>query len=258
MRTVKFIFDLDGTVTSQETLQLIAEHFGVQEEISELTARTIRDNVPFIESFIKRVHILGKLSVSGISSLLEKVALYGERRSELVDDLSSAAKGLMTTGAERIIFACNTSYVFIPEVVKNIPELVGRIIHIIDSCAQEISKSTNWEVGIVLLSTEGTIETGIYDKTFRKYDIEINSPGREDYEELRYFIEAVKQNCIDDEVAGRFLSFTKKFREENVILGYTELPILYGECIKRDCEFSKKIYDPLQSAINVLVNLWNS
>ena len=77
MKNIKFIFDLDGTVTSQETLPLIAEHFGVQEEIAELTRKTIRGNVPFIESFIKRVHILGRLPVSEINELLGDVPLYG-------------------------------------------------------------------------------------------------------------------------------------------------------------------------------------
>lgn len=76
MRNIKFIFDLDGTVTSQETLPVIASHFGIQEEISELTKQTVRGNVPFMESFIKRVHILGKLPVSEINELLGDVSLY--------------------------------------------------------------------------------------------------------------------------------------------------------------------------------------
>ena len=46
----KFIFNLDGTVTSHETSQLIAKHFNVQEEIEYLTKETIQGNVPFIES----------------------------------------------------------------------------------------------------------------------------------------------------------------------------------------------------------------
>ena len=78
MKKIKFIFDLDGTVTSQETLPLIASHFGVQEKIEELTRQTIKGNVPFVESFIKRVHILGNLSVSDINDLLENVPLYPE------------------------------------------------------------------------------------------------------------------------------------------------------------------------------------
>ena len=48
---MKFLFDLDGTVTSEETLPIIANHFNCVEQISELTARTVQGNVPFIESF---------------------------------------------------------------------------------------------------------------------------------------------------------------------------------------------------------------
>lgn len=73
---MKFLFDLDGTVTSQETLPIIANHFGCVEQISELTARTVQGNVPFIESFIRRVNILGKYSVSETSKLLSAVSLY--------------------------------------------------------------------------------------------------------------------------------------------------------------------------------------
>lgn len=72
----KFIFDLDGTVTKQETLPLISKHFNIQEEIDNLTKETIQGNIPFIESFIRRVYILGKLPVNEVANLLEKVELY--------------------------------------------------------------------------------------------------------------------------------------------------------------------------------------
>ena len=75
-KPVKFIFDLDGTITSEETLPLIAKHFNVQEEIEELTKETIKGNIPFVESFIRRVMILGKLPVSEVAELLEKVRLH--------------------------------------------------------------------------------------------------------------------------------------------------------------------------------------
>lgn len=73
---MKFLFDLDGTVTMQETLPIISEHFGCSEQIAELTARTVAGNVPFIESFIRRVNILGRYSVSETNDLLSKVPLY--------------------------------------------------------------------------------------------------------------------------------------------------------------------------------------
>jgi len=75
---MKFIFDLDGTITAQETLPLIAKYFGVEEDISNLTKETIQGNVPFIESFIRRVHILGELPVTDVANLLEQVALHSK------------------------------------------------------------------------------------------------------------------------------------------------------------------------------------
>lgn len=73
---MKFLFDLDGTVTSEETLPIIANHFNCVEQISELTAKTVQGNVPFIESFIRRVNILGTYSVSETTRLLSEVPLY--------------------------------------------------------------------------------------------------------------------------------------------------------------------------------------
>jgi HAD superfamily phosphoserine phosphatase-like hydrolase len=75
---MKFLFDLDGTVTSQETLPVIADYFHCQEEIADLTKRTIAGNVPFVESFIRRVNILGKYSVSETNKLLAQVPLYSK------------------------------------------------------------------------------------------------------------------------------------------------------------------------------------
>ena len=73
---MKFLFDLDGTVTSAETLPIISNHFGCQEQIEELTVRTVAGNVPFIESFIRRVSILGQYSVKNTCDLLAQVPLY--------------------------------------------------------------------------------------------------------------------------------------------------------------------------------------
>lgn len=78
---MKYLFDLDGTVTSAETLPIIANHFDCKEEIEELTKRTVQGNIPFVESFIRRVNILGKYSVRETSNLLAQVPLYPEVKS---------------------------------------------------------------------------------------------------------------------------------------------------------------------------------
>jgi len=76
MKEIKIICNLDGIITSEELFILIAKYFNVQDPIiEELTKETILGNIPFIESIIRKITILGKLSVSKISSLLEEIEL---------------------------------------------------------------------------------------------------------------------------------------------------------------------------------------
>ena len=74
----KFIFDLDGTITQKETLPLLAQYFKIEKEIETITSQTIQGNIPFTESFIRRVFILGKLPVDVIASLLAQIPLHGK------------------------------------------------------------------------------------------------------------------------------------------------------------------------------------
>lgn len=73
---IRFIFDLDGTVSKEETLPLIASHFHIEEEIQSLTKATIAGNIPFIDSFIRRVHMLSHIPTSQVNALLQEVTLF--------------------------------------------------------------------------------------------------------------------------------------------------------------------------------------
>lgn len=75
-RKTIFLFDLDGTVTKKETLPIISGYFGIKEQIDKLTNESLLGNIPFVESFIRRVNILGKLPVEEISKILSQVELY--------------------------------------------------------------------------------------------------------------------------------------------------------------------------------------
>lgn len=101
----KFIFDLDGTITKEETLPLIARSFKVEEEIEELTRATVAGEVPFVESFIKRVGILGKLPVSKIKKLLSQVEIYDDLVSFIQSnvDMCSIATGNLNCWIEELV-----------------------------------------------------------------------------------------------------------------------------------------------------------
>lgn len=83
---MKFIFDLDGTVTSVETLPLIAAHFGIEAEIDDITAKTISGNIPFVESFIQRVGILSKRSVVETADILARAPLFEQVQTFIKDN----------------------------------------------------------------------------------------------------------------------------------------------------------------------------
>lgn len=86
-----FIFDLDGTVTKQETLPVIAKAFAVEDEINTLTSQTIAGNIPFVESFIQRVAILGRFDVNEVRATLSKVPLFKNLQKFINDHAEQCA-----------------------------------------------------------------------------------------------------------------------------------------------------------------------
>lgn len=180
-----------------------------------------------------------------------RAILYNERREELVRDLADTTKRFLQVGVSRIILACNTSHVFLPEIINIVPESADRFINIIDVCGQTICEKGMRSVS--LMASEGTIETKIYQDTFGKYGIQVNVPVPEQFQRLRMLIEAVKQNKVTESVCRDFIQFQNSFADEGVILGCTELPILAAACVRLRICSEKVLLDPLQTAIEQIV-----
>ena len=153
---------------------------------------------------------------------------------------------LIHAGCSRILLACNTSHLFIPEILNKVPEAKDTIVNIIDACADKISSDGVKQT--FLLATEGTIESEIYQKTLQKKGISCVVPDSIEYSKLRECIEAVKQNRHTDNSKALFLEMINRY--DTCVLGCTELPILYE--LYRDNVFCTNIYDPLYIALNIL------
>jgi len=67
---------MDGTVTAVETLPMIATHFGLLDEVEELTQQAVMGDVPFAHSFTRRVALLGHLPVDEVNRLVAQVPLH--------------------------------------------------------------------------------------------------------------------------------------------------------------------------------------
>ncbi|WP_409200794.1 aspartate/glutamate racemase family protein [Methanobrevibacter sp. DSM 116169] len=172
--------------------------------------------------------------------------LYDEHREKIIQGLTSSVQNLINAGATKIIITCNTAHFFLNDVYDNIPGSKNIIIDIIKELAIELKKDNIKEIS--LIATEGTILSKIYDNTFEKYGIKINSPSNEEFFKMRDLIEVVKQNKeISNNVKKDFINLLKEQKNKSVILGCTEFPVLF-DYIKEDIS-DLEIYDPLEVAI---------
>ncbi len=70
-----FLFDLDSTITKKEILPEISSKIGILNEMRRLTEATMRGEIPFTTSFMKRVSLLSQISVSEINDLVANIEL---------------------------------------------------------------------------------------------------------------------------------------------------------------------------------------
>lgn len=73
-----FAFDLDGTVTCQELLPLIASQMGLLSEMQLLTRLTIDGTIDFEQSFRLRCAILQSMPISSVQEIVAEVPLNAE------------------------------------------------------------------------------------------------------------------------------------------------------------------------------------
>lgn len=73
-----FLFDLDSTVTKKEILPEISILINKEKEIREVTESTMKGEIPFEESFQRRVKILSQISVKKVNEIVSEIPLNEE------------------------------------------------------------------------------------------------------------------------------------------------------------------------------------
>lgn len=72
---MKFLFDLDGTLTRTELLPLFARHFSAPAEILEYTDMVVRGEISFREGFAHRVRLLGHVAPEAVAEVAKTVQM---------------------------------------------------------------------------------------------------------------------------------------------------------------------------------------
>ena len=167
-----------------------------------------------------------------------RAILYNEKQEQLVAEMSESINQLVESGATKILLGCITAHYFLPRLPHQ--EL---IINAAEITARQVAPGK-----IAVLCTEGSVEAGIWTNVLKQCSI--TYPNDEQMKELRQYIEVVKQDKMTSEWQMKFVEYINSFACDRVVLGCTELPVLLGECVTE-----KEIIDPMQYAIEELINL---
>lgn len=70
-----FLFDMDSTITKKEVLPEISQKINKLDEMRKLTEATMRGEIPFRTSFLRRVKILSDISVQEVNDIVANIPL---------------------------------------------------------------------------------------------------------------------------------------------------------------------------------------
>ena len=175
-----------------------------------------------------------------------RALLYNEKKDIVINGLANSVKNLIYCGANIIILGSNTAHLFLNDIIKITPENGRYIVNIIEKCAEDLSKQNVKE--ITLLGTDATVDLGMYETTLNARKISIKLPSAEKQKRVAEFIEIVKQNAVTDNAVKEFAGFLSDIYTDVIVLGCTELPVLYQKCLK----IAKTVFDPIESVIKFL------
>lgn len=166
--------------------------------------------------------------------------------------IAASVKKMNELGADYIVMPCGTAHAFLPDVYQIVPECKnGRVLNIIEILRDHLTSESVSE--ILIIAAEGTLKQRIYPQCLEP--VECVNPDEKYYAQIRYFIESVKQNFLNEDVFKRFIAFLKIFGCHDVVLGCTEFPVLVNAL--KQSGFSEDIeeycfWDPLTLTINKL------
>jgi len=169
-----------------------------------------------------------------------RAILYGERKDQLIAEMSESIEHLVKTGAELILLGCMTAHYFRQDLPHQ--EL---IIDVLAITRQWMESRYMPGAEISCLCTEGSVQTGIWEKALPGFSV--CYPDEAGMKRLRDFIEAVKQHQVTPQTRKDFKEYIEAQPGSCVLLGCTELPVLL-EGIKVE----KSTEDPIDFAIRYL------
>lgn len=165
--------------------------------------------------------------------------------------IAASMKKMEKLGADYIVMVCGTAHAFLPDVFKIVPEAEEKVLNIIEVLRDRLLMENVPKP--LVIAAEGTLQQKIYPKYLAP--LSCVNPNEKYYDEIRYFIESVKRNSMNEVTFRRVILFLEEFACQDVVLGCTEFPILVDSI--RKSQYAGKItsyrfWDPLELTIQKL------
>ncbi len=183
-----------------------------------------------------------------MTAMLELV--FTGRLDELVDLMTASVLDLEKAGADFAAITSNTPHIVFDEIMKKVKIPV---ISIVEETCKSAGNSKIKKAA--LFGTKSTMTAGFYNRTAKKYGIEIITPDDDtiDYIHDRYMNELVF-NRILPETKSKLVQIAEEMRRSQgihgLILGGTELPL-----ILRQEDFEEiKLFDTTSIHVESIIN----
>ncbi|WP_409227960.1 cysteate racemase [Gudongella sp. SC589] len=200
----------------------------------------------------KTIGIIGGMGPLATAKLFEKIVLYTkadldqdhphtiidsntkipDRTSYILqggespmEELTKSVKRLKEAGADFLVMPCNTAHYFYDE-LKSAADIP--FINMISETVSTIKKDfPGMKVG--LLSTSGTISSGVYSSELEKQGIEYAIPTGAQQDAVMDLIYNIKKGMYDNDLKGfnKAIGELKDQGSKVIILGCTELSVAY-------------------------------
>lgn len=164
--------------------------------------------------------------------------ILGEGKDPRTELIRSAIR-LENMGADYIAMPCNTAHYFYDDIVKF---TTVNILDMINETVKFLKQNNPKGKKYLLLATEGTYKTKIYQKYFDPVGLEMLIPNDDDKRTIMEWIYGIKSSRLNTNHEEVESLIEKHIKGEDipVIVGCTELSILVENIM-----LSKKYFDPM-------------
>ena len=206
------------------------------------TADLFRKTVMNTKASCDQEHI--HLIIDNNTNIADRTAALLHGGADPYPEMKKSALLLKEAGADLLMIPCNTAHAYYERLST---EVSIPILHMPEVCCRVLKEKGVRKAG--LLSTTGTVQTGIYQKAASKHGIELLIP---DDEGQRYVMSVIYNGVkagkrdYDTTIYEKTVQSLFDLGAETMILGCTELPVameMYGldfACIDPTLELARE------------------